>query len=338
MNILEFELDKIRGAAATLLSPGAILSLPQLAVAFGLAFTILALRRRSRRGAVRPRALLRAIFAKKLIFNRSVGADLIYFGINTFVIVSLVGWGIFSGAEIADFVTGALTRIFGEPSRSTAPVWALRAGMTVVAFLSYEFGYYVDHWLKHRIPALWELHKTHHTAEVLNPLTVFRVHPLDTLIFVDIVAVCGGVFHSVYTYAIGQPIDTYTVAGTNALLVMFFFLVSHLQHSQFWLPLTGWAGRLVLSPAHHQLHHSADPQHFNTNFGSFIAIFDWMFGTLYVPQKESPRLKFGAAELGEDPHSITALLIDPVVKSLAALGLKAPERKPAPSETASPGL
>jgi len=161
---------------------------------------------------------------------------------------------------------------------------------------------------------------------VLNPLTLFRVHPLDTLIFVDIVAVSGGLFHGVYGYAIGGLVDAYAIAGTNVLLVGFFFFCAHLQHSQFWIPLTGWKGRIILSPAHHQIHHSADPRHFNRNLGSFLAVFDWMFGTLHIPQAESPRLKFGAGEVGEDPHSVSALLIDPVFKSLAALGLAAPAK------------
>jgi hypothetical protein len=38
-------------------------------------------------------------------------------------------------------------------------------------------------------------------------------------------------------------------------------------------------------PAHHHVHHSANPKHFNKNFGSCLALWDWMFGTLYVPEK-----------------------------------------------------
>jgi sterol desaturase/sphingolipid hydroxylase (fatty acid hydroxylase superfamily) len=32
------------------------------------------------------------------------------------------------------------------------------------------------------------------------------------------------------------------------------------------------------------VHHSANPKHFNKNFGSCLALWDWMFGTLYMPQ------------------------------------------------------
>ena len=195
--------------------------------------------------------------------------------------------------------------------------------MTLVAFLGYELAYYIDHYLNHKIPFLWEFHKVHHTAEVLTPLTVFRVHPIDTLIFIDIVALVTGLFQGMFSYAAGNTISIYAIDQGNVIMVAFLFLLAPLQHSQFWIPFTGLAGRILLSPAHHQIHHSCDAAHYNRNLGSCLAIFDWMFGTLGVPPKEPPRLKFGVAEPGQDPHSVTAVLIDPIVKALAALGIAA---------------
>jgi sterol desaturase/sphingolipid hydroxylase (fatty acid hydroxylase superfamily) len=52
-------------------------------------------------------------------------------------------------------------------------------------------------------------------------------------------------------------------------------------------------GRIVVSPAHHQVHHSANPKHFNKNFGSCLALWDWMFGTPYMPEKTREPLTFG---------------------------------------------
>jgi hypothetical protein len=50
-----------------------------------------------------------------------------------------------------------------------------------------------------------------------------------------------------------------------------------------------------------------------------------LFGSLEIPQKEPPRLTFGVAELGRDPHSITSLVVDPVINALGALlGVKLP--------------
>jgi sterol desaturase/sphingolipid hydroxylase (fatty acid hydroxylase superfamily) len=320
LNFLQFQVDKVEQAGASLLSPGAIFSLPQLAVAFTIGLGFLALRQKRRRGQVRPRTILRALkISRRIVFSRSTGADLFYYFVNTFAIGGLIGWGIFSGLAVSGLIVRELDGAFGARPPLAGPEWALRASVTLVAFLGYELGYYVDHYLKHHVPFLWELHKTHHTAEVLTPLTVFRVHPLDTLIFVDIVAVTIGVLHGVFAYGVGRAPGVYTVGGANVLSVAGLFLLAQLQHSQFWIPLRGLPGRILLSPAHHQIHHSIDPAHHNRNLGSFLAVWDWMFGTLAVPPKEAPRLTFGVDQGADDPHRLSTLMIEPILGALAAL-------------------
>jgi sterol desaturase/sphingolipid hydroxylase (fatty acid hydroxylase superfamily) len=291
-----------------------------VAVSLVLAVGFLMYRHRRRRGAVRFALVARALRrSRRILFNRSTRADVFYYFVNTFSIGGLIGWGILSGMGVSGWVVRGLHAEFGAAAPSTAPAWALRAGLTLVVFLAYEFGYYVDHYMKHKIPALFELHKTHHSAEVLTPLTVFRVHPIDTLIFVDIIALTTGVAYGVFTYVAGRGVDMYAIFGQNVLFVVFLFGLAQLQHSQFWIPLCGAPGRLILSPAHHQIHHSVDPAHYNRNLGSCLAIWDWMFGTLCVPPKESPGLKFGVTQTGDDPHRVFTLLVTPVASMLRAL-------------------
>jgi sterol desaturase/sphingolipid hydroxylase (fatty acid hydroxylase superfamily) len=43
----------------------------------------------------------------------------------------------------------------------------------------------------------------------------------------------------------------------------------------------------------HQAHHSEDARHRDRNFGTALAVWDWMFGTLYLPQR-GERFAFGA--------------------------------------------
>jgi len=272
--------------------------------------------------------------ARKILFNHSTYADLFYYVVNTFAIGSLIGWGLVSGATVSELVVRGLRAAFGMPAPAHAPDWMLRAGLTFAAFIGYEFGYYVDHSLKHRIPFLWAFHKTHHSAAVLTPLTVFRVHPVDTLIFVNILALSIGTLHGLFTYAVGKPVDLYLIDKTNVISVVFLFLLAQLQHSQFWIPLRGLPGRLLLSPAHHQIHHSVDPRHYNRNLGSFLAIFDWMFGTLAIPEKDSPHLTFGVAQETKDPHRVETLVVTPLVEAcgvLRALMTRRPKPVPPPA-------
>lgn len=321
MSVLASLSDKLH---PVLFSPGSHFSLYSLAAGLVLGFGFLAHRRYRRRGRLRLKALSRAFFSRKLLLNRSTKADAFYFFVNVFVTGVLIGWGCLAVGQVADFTQGALVDRFGFRPETGAPQWLLRALVTVVGFLAFEFGYWFDHYLKHRIPALWEMHKTHHTAERLTPLTVWRVHPLDSLMFTNVVALCVGASCGVLAFALGEHVSAFGVDGANVILVLFFFTFVHLQHSEVWLPLRGVWGRLLMSPAHHQIHHSIDPAHYNSNMGNALAIYDWLFGTLVIPQEESPRLAFGVEEPGVDPHCVTELVLTPFRNVAAALIPKVP--------------
>ena len=72
-----------------------------------------------------------------------------------------------------------------------------------------------------------------------------------------------------------------------------------------------------MSPAHHQLHHSADPVHFNCNMGASLALWDWLMGSLRMPPVEPPRLAYGASGHTHDPHGVMGLVVDPALKAFA---------------------
>ena len=62
---------------------------------------------------------------------------------------------------------------------------------------------------------------------------------------------------------------------------------------------------IVCSPAMHQVHHSAQVRHWDKNMGEVFAIWDWMFGTIYVPsrQREVHQLGTRDSEIGTaNPH------------------------------------
>ena len=52
-----------------------------------------------------------------------------------------------------------------------------------VTLLLYDFIFYVIHFTEHKVPALWVIHKVHHSAEVLTPLTRYREHVLEGPIY-----------------------------------------------------------------------------------------------------------------------------------------------------------
>lgn len=300
------------------LSPGTF-SLASLLSALCVATLFLGLRRQGRRKPLRPRVLLRALFPRRLRRSRSSRADVAFFFFSMFVVGLLFGWAVVS----YQFVNGATHQLLAASFGAAAPTrlseWGAAGVMTLVLFVAYELGYWIDHWLSHNVPFLWEFHKVHHTAEVLSPLTNFRVHPVDTIVFNNILALVMGSAGGVASWLLGQNVQAITIADSNVIVLAFFFLIGHLQHTHFWIAFTGVWGRIILSPAHHQIHHSTDPAHFNRNLGSFLAIWDWMFGTLYVPAKTREKLVFGVEPITRDAHTVTEGLVSPFSRAVAHL-------------------
>ena len=294
MTLIAMILSPLRPVAATFLAPSSVCSIWSLGAALMLAFGWLALRRRLKGRRLRMGALARAVFSRRVLLHRSTRADLVYCVGSLATFGAILGSAVVSTSWIGEGVASLLAAHFGERTPQ-APAVALDATRTLALFLAYDLGFFVDHTLKHRVPALWELHKTHHSAEVLTPLVNFRVHPLNSLILANNLSLFIGVAGGAATWALGRRATSFLVFDANALMVLYIYLTAQLQHTQIWIPFTGVLGRVFMSPAHHQLHHSADPAHFNCNMGASLALWDWLFGSLRLPPMRSPRLKYGAS-------------------------------------------
>ena len=73
-----------------------------------------------------------------------------------------------------------------------------------------------------------------------------------------------------------------TIAEVDSHTVPALFFGATLHHSHIWLTYGRMLEHVFISPAQHQVHHSTDPQHYDRNFGTMLALWDWLFGTLYV--------------------------------------------------------
>lgn len=274
--------------------------------------TIHTVRRRLKKGRkVKVRTVIAGLFPGKIFRHRSMRADVFMFFLNTLMTGLLIGWAIVGFGTVSEGVKGALTSAFGPLEKTTLPDWFTRSLATLLFFLAYEFGYWFDHYIKHRSRILWEFHKVHHSAEHLTPMTVWRMHPIDSWIFANILSVTIGSVAGIYAWAMGGTVTAYALTGTNIILVVFIHIYLHLQHSEFWITFTGWRGKLLMSPAHHQIHHSDAVRHYDKNMGSCLAIWDWLFGTLYMPTKEREKFGFGIGEKHRDVHEMGEALFGP---------------------------
>lgn len=305
--------------AKLFLSPNGALSLASLGCALTVALLWLAFHRTSRHRPLRLKVLIRALFPRRLTRSASTKADIGFVLFNALAFGLTFGWALLSYHLVSTALHGQFVAHFGAMQPTGLTGFQTSCLLTLALFIAYELGYYIDHSLSHRIPFLWEFHKVHHSAEVLSPLTNFRVHPVDTIVFYNIIAVTMGCTGGLLNYLFGKTAVEFTVGNSNIIALTFSYLIGHLHHSHFWIAFTGVWGRLFISPAHHQIHHSTNPIHFDRNFGSSIGVFDWLFGTLHIPNTKREKLNFGLGPADPQAHTITGTLVTPVLDAMKHL-------------------
>lgn len=210
----------------------------------------------------------------------------------------------------------------GPESALTDPVNPFVVALLLLAVT--DFCTYWVHRMHHQSRIIWPFHALHHSAEVLTPMTVFRKHPIYDLISKLVKAILIGVAQGGLLLLVGQEPHLATIAGVNLFYVAFHLAGSNLRHSHVWLSFGPIAERIFISPAQHQIHHSRHPRHHNKNYGEVLAIWDWMFGTLYVPQGEE-ELEFGLADrdgvpLPQRHTGLASAFLVPVMDSAREIG------------------
>ncbi|SFS00132.1 sterol desaturase family protein [Sphingomonas jatrophae] len=278
---------------------------------------------RGRRRRVRVAVVARALLPRRVLRSASGRLDIAAFLFSALLAGSMLGWALVSANWWGDQATALLGH---GPVLARLPGWAAIPLVTVALFVAYEAAYWLNHWLSHRVPALWAFHKVHHSAESLSLLTNFRVHPVDTIVFYNMAAALMGVTGALCARLIG-PSAQAVVGGSNAIVFAATIVLTYLQHSHIWIAWPGALGRLLMSPAHHQLHHSADPRHHGRNFGSTLALFDRLAGTLLIPTLKREKLSFGVEDAGTAPHGFRDAVLRPFVEAAGTLAPPTPARE-----------
>lgn len=200
-----------------------------------------------------------------------------------------------------------------------APYFVRLGIVTVIAVAVIDFSLFFSHYISHKIPFLWPFHEVHHSAEVLTPITVYRNHPVDELVIGIVYGVVGGFMAATYTAMSGNVVSEFTILGLNVFTFGFYLAFFQLRHSHIWLSYGRILSYIFVSPAQHQIHHSIERKHWNKNFGFTFAIWDWMFGTLYVPEKRE-EISFGVPDVDpEDFSTVPRLYFLPFKKAMYRL-------------------
>lgn len=259
-------------------------------------------REASHRPEAISRGMLAYIFDKDVWLHRSAIQDYLYFIVNGVIYYGIITYFLISSRTFFEFFGHGFERVLGARETAMFEPTAVSAVLyTVVAITAIDFAVFLGHYLHHRISTLWHFHAVHHSAEVLTPATVARQHPVDLALTGTLITALSQLAFAGFTYMTMAEPKEMTVLNVNVILFVFFLLGYNLRHSHIWLSYPPWLSHILISPAQHQTHHSVDSKHFDKNFGFILAIWDWMFGTLYVPRGYE-RLEFGLSREEPNPY------------------------------------
>ena len=237
------------------------------------------------------KSLLRFTIPRDVYLHRSAIVDYKFYVVNRILRkVLFITYLASSFFVIGEYVNEILTSWLGPvPAMACEEcVGVLNFVYAISLFLVSDFGFFISHYFHHKWSVFWEFHKVHHSAAVLTPFTSFRFHPLE--LFVNfavksfLVGLVGGAFGYVFSGTLERP-EFLTISFLNIGVITFVFLIfANVRHSHLWLSYGYVLNHIFISPAQHQIHHSCEARHIDRNLGLALAVWDWMFGTLYVPR------------------------------------------------------
>ena len=193
---------------------------------------------------------------------------------------------------------GAMVRPLGAVVVATLIGWALPGGKGALADMPFWpavlaivlFGEFLNYWahrLSHEwkdkkgLDWMWRMHRTHHTAKYVNVLLNFRIS-----LFWSIVSGLTWAFSLALYFGLMKP------AAVAIALFSFWGIFTHsdfrwddaIRSHRIFGPLFRGLEHVFISPGIHHSHHGYGKDGGNyRNYGIFLSIYDWAFGTLHIP-------------------------------------------------------
>lgn len=168
------------------------------------------------------------------------------------------------------------------------PAWlAIPLGVLVI-----DLGRWINHYLLHRVPVLWRLHRIHHADHDYDFTVGLRFHPIEALF------TTGFVFPIILLF--GLPPTAVFIAE---FLSVIWALLGHGN-----LQTTSWIERYVrlvlVTPDMHRIHHSTVRAEHDSNYSGVFSFWDRLFGTyVAAPAAGQTGMTIGLPEL-RDPQCL----------------------------------
>jgi sterol desaturase/sphingolipid hydroxylase (fatty acid hydroxylase superfamily) len=177
--------------------------------------------------------------------------------------------------------------------------WSIRLILAVIVF---DLWMYAWHVVNHLVPFFWRFHRMHHSDPAMDVTTGLRFHPGEIVLsFMARLIVVPLLGLHVYELAIYELL--------SQIVVLF-------HHSNVRISDDlDKAFRLVfVSPNMHKIHHSELQPETDSNFASFLSVWDRIFGT-YRERERYDEIRYGLKEFREaEDLSLTGMIKTPILK------------------------
>ena len=187
----------------------------------------------------------------------------------------LIGYGLFQSYLLGLGITALIRWIDAESGLSRLQLvsdWPV-ALQLFFFFVTHDFYIYCFHRLQHRSNLLWRIHEAHHSVDDVDWLSGTRSHSLEILINQTIeflpIALLGA-----------APEVALMKATLDAVWGMYI-------HSNLNVR-TGPLQYVINGPEMHRWHHARNLPMPGRNFATKLAVWDWLFGTAYLPASKPP--------------------------------------------------
>jgi sterol desaturase/sphingolipid hydroxylase (fatty acid hydroxylase superfamily) len=244
-------------------------------------------------------AITGVVLVAEVIAGRHKG---IYSREEVFLNTSLISAGMLLRPFGAVVLSSAVSLLVpaGKGALSWVPFWPAFVSLVLLA----EAANYTVHRGCHQFKGsrlfdwLWRMHRTHHTARYVNVLLTYRVSPFWGLV--------GGL---PWVSTLGFYLGMTDATGAMLAVFMLWGIVTHsdfrwddyLRNHPRYAPLLRAVEHVIITPGLHHTHHGFGKNGANyRNYGITLAIYDWMFGTLAIPDGRPAR--YGLP--GNQPHWI----------------------------------
>jgi len=232
-------------------------------------------------GVERPCSLREYLLPAAIYTHRSARVDIgLYLIDRALVPVWIILFLGLLGPFVERQVIAGMGRAFGpSPAFTMNIAWQIAYGLATL--LAVDLCFFLYHLMMHRTRVGWAIHKVHHSAEVLTPLTRYREHFLEAPIVDGFMTLGAMSVSGLFAWLFNGGITQITLMNVGVLSFIY-ALNANFRHYHVCFRYPRWLEHWLQSPGMHHSHHSRLKQHWDSNLGLYTSIWDRLYGTLYV--------------------------------------------------------